>query len=97
MAKKQEPIQDDFVSDLIAVVRSRAKLTDEQAAAIMADVRERWGGHSSYIARRPGEVRDVRNAAIRRDFQRGESVTFLSRRYSLSRQTIYNVLGLSTS
>ena len=97
MAKRQEPIQDDFVADVVAVVRARVKMNDEQAAAIMADVRERWGGDSPYIARRLGEVRSARNEAIRRDFQRGESATFLARRYNLSRQTIYNVLELSSA
>jgi hypothetical protein len=86
---------DDFVCDVVVMVRQHLPaMPDEAAAAVDAALRERWGGDRPYIAKRHGEGRSDRNAAIRRDFQRGESVALLSRRYSLSRMSIYRVLGL---
>lgn len=88
-------IEDDFVVDVVAVVRQcAADLTAEQAATIDAALRDRWGGDRPYISKRRGEGRSDRNAAIRRDFQRGESVPFLMRRYSLCRRQILRVLKL---
>lgn len=90
--------QDDFVCDVLALVRQvAAGLSDQQAAQIDAALRERWGGDRPYIAKRHGEGRSDRNAAIRRDFQRGESIPFLMRRYQLSRVTIWRVLGIATT
>lgn len=88
-------IDDDFVCDVLALVQQMAvSVTAEQLAAIDAAARERWGGDRPYIAKRQGEGRSDRNAAIRRDFQRGESVPLLMRRYQLSRVTIWRVLEL---
>lgn len=88
-------IDDDFVCDVLALVRLLAAgVTAEQLAAIDAAARERWGGDRPYIAKRQGEGRSDRNAAIRRDFQRGESIPLLMRRYNLSRVTIWRVLEL---
>lgn len=89
---------DDFVSDVLAIVQQvAASVTPEQAAKVDAALRERWGGDRPYIAKRRGEGRSDRNAAIRRDFQRGESIPFLMRRYSLSRVTIWRVLGVEVA
>lgn len=90
----QPAVDDDFVCDVLAIVRQLAGIGEEQAAAVDAAVRERWGGDRPYIAKRQGEGRSDRNAAIRRDFQRGESVALLVRRYNLSRSTIWRVLGM---
>lgn len=92
----QSPVvDDDFVCDVLALLRQLANgITAEQAAALDAAVRERWGGDRPYIAKRPGEGRSDRNAAIRRDYQRGESIPLLMRRYQLSRVTIWRVLEL---
>lgn len=91
----QPVVDDDFVCDVLALVRQIAgNVTAEQAAQVDAALRERWGGDRPYIAKRQGEGRSDRNAAIRRDFQRGESVAFLVRRYALSRSTIWRVLGM---
>ncbi len=88
-------IDDDFVCDVLCIVRHIAdSITADQAAALDAAVRERWGGDRPYIAKRKGEGRSDRNAAIRRDYQRGESIPLLMRRYQLHRATIYRVLGI---
>lgn len=86
---------DDFVSDVLAMVQQLAPaFTAEHAAKVDAALRERWGGDRPYIAKRPGEGRSDRNAAIRRDYQRGESIAFLCRRYNVSRVTVWRVLGV---
>ncbi len=91
----QPAVEDDFVCDVLALVQQIAGgITAEQAAQVDAALRERWGGDRPYIAKRHGEGRSDRNAAIRRDFQRGESVALLMRRYQLSRVTIWRVLGM---
>ena len=87
--------QDDFVSWFVAAAQEECpEMTDEQAARLASRACETWGGDRPYIAKRQGEGRSDRNAAIRRDFQRGESVAFLSRRYGLSRMQIYRLLGM---
>lgn len=86
---------DDFVDVLGALVLEL--LPDVQAASVLAlkaAVRERWGGDRPFIAKRSGEGRSERNRAIRADFQRGERVAFLMRRYHLSRMQIYRILDL---
>jgi Mor family transcriptional regulator len=87
---------DDFVCDVLALVRNLVpEVTADQAAAVDLALRERWGGDRPYIAKRHGEGRSDRNAAIRRDHQRGESVALLCRRYQVSRVTVWRVLGLN--
>lgn len=91
----QPAVDDDFVCDVLALVQQIAgNVTPDQVAQVDAALRERWGGDRPYIAKRQGEGRSDRNAAIRRDFQRGESVALLVRRYNLSRVTIWRVLGM---
>jgi Mor family transcriptional regulator len=93
---QQPEVVDDFVCDVLALVRQIAgSVTEQQAAQVDAAVRERWGGDRPYIAKRHGEGRSDRNAAIRRDYQRGESIPLLMRRYQLSRVTIWRVLGMN--
>lgn len=88
------PGADDFVCDLIAIVRARVPgMTEEQAAAVDAEARARWGGDSPYIAKRPGDGRSARNESIRRDHRRGAAVPLLMRRYNLSRVTIWRIVG----
>lgn len=84
---------DDFVECLLALLRRRLPaLTAELAGELGAELRDQWGGDRPYIARRAGEGRSGRNEAIRRDYQRGERVPLLARRYSLTPQQIYKIL-----
>lgn len=88
------PLQDDFVCDLQDLMRAHVQgITDETLRALGGAIRERWGGDKPYIARRPGEGRSERNAAIQRDFRRGDTVPLLMRRYQLSRVTVWRILG----
>lgn len=87
---------DDFVAYLIRVMVT-AGVKAEVAGTVGQQVTEEWGGDRPYIAKRLGEGRSERNEAIRRDFQRGESIPFLMRRYQLSRVTIWRILGLEAA
>lgn len=89
---------DDFVCDVLSLVLELAPgITGAQAAQVDAALRERWGGDRPYIAKRQGEGRSDRNAAIRRDYQRGESIALLCRRYQVSRVTVWRVLGVEVA
>ena len=94
-APAPQPMGDDFVVDLQGIVRQHiAKIPDDILHAIGAAIRERWGGDRPYIAKRPGEGRSERNATIRREFRRGDSVPLLARRHQLGRRQILRIVGL---
>jgi hypothetical protein len=87
------PHTDDFVDDVLAMVaRLVPGLTAEQCSAAGAAVRERWGGDRPYIARRAGEGRSDRNAAIKRDYLRGERLALLERRYGLTQRRLLQII-----
>lgn len=86
---------DDIVADILQrVVAITPGFTAALAAQVDRDVRDLWGGDRPYIARRAGEGTSARNAAIRRDFQAGERIGLLVRKYGLSRQRIHQILAL---
>lgn len=76
------PQLEDFLASLSAL-----GVTPEQIAAIQAE----WCGDRPYI-RKANEAaraeRSLRDRAIVRDHQRGESSALLSRRYGISRRRI---------
>jgi|GEM_PF-1701249 len=77
---------DDFLASLVA-----AGVTPEQIEVIQAE----WGGDRPYI-RKAGEAarneRSLRDRAIVRDHQRGESHAFIARRYGISRSRVTQIL-----
>lgn len=88
------PDESDFVSDVLAAVREIwPDLCADKLRQAEAQIRERWGGDRPYIGRRAGQGRSARNEAILRDHRNGERVPLLMRRYKLSRQRIYQILG----
>jgi hypothetical protein len=84
-ATQQAPA-DDFLATLFAL-----GVTPEQIAAIQAE----WGGDRPYI-RKANETaraeRSLRDRAIVRDHQRGESHDFIARRYGLCRSRVTQIL-----
>jgi Mor family transcriptional regulator len=88
------PPSEDVVDFTLRCVLAMAPGLSE-AIARMADahVREVFGGDRVYVANRRGEGHSARNAAIRRDYQNGERVELLMRRYQLSSRRIYEILG----
>jgi len=89
---RQVPICEDVVQFTLRCVLA---LAPELSAAIVkaadAKAREHFGGDSVWVGRR----RDLaeRNALIRRDFERGERVALLSRRYQLSPVQVWRILN----
>lgn len=84
---------DDIVQDILSLVLSMAPgFTAALARQVDAQVRERWGGDRPFIARRVGEGRSARNAAIRRDYLAGERLTLLERRYGLSERHLLRII-----
>jgi Mor family transcriptional regulator len=69
-------------------------MSEEAALRVAMRQIDMFGGSSAYVNRRIGDGRSDRNAAIRRDHQRGESIALLCRRYQVSRVTVWRVLGL---
>lgn len=84
---------DDFVAYLYRVM-VRVGVKVEMAGQVAEQVTSEWGGDRAYIAKRVGAGRSERNDAIRRDHRRGESIALICRRYQLSRQHVYRILGL---
>lgn len=60
-------------------------------------VREMFGGSRVYIARRGGDGTAERNAAIVRDYLKGERLSFLERRYQLSQRRILQIIKSGVS
>lgn len=77
-----QPTPEDFLARLADL-----GITAEQIAAIQAE----WGGDRPYI-RKANEAaraeRSLRDRAIVRDHQRGESAALLARRYGISRRRV---------
>lgn len=87
------PITDDIVQDMLAIVLALApNFSRALAEQVDAQVRDRWGGDRPYIARRRGEGRSARNAAIRRDYLAGERMGLLERRYGLSERQLLRII-----
>lgn len=94
----RDAIRDDIVADILD--RLAGTLSPAVRADIEAAIRRDWGGDRPYIARAGESARAVisqRNAAIARDYHRGESIALVARRYGISRRRVYQVLSLAPS
>lgn len=80
------PCAEDFLARLHALMLEHA-----DPALVVAAVQVEWGGDRPYI-RKANEAaraeRSLRDRAIVRDHQRGESSALLSRRYGISRRRV---------
>lgn len=81
-------------------MREAGEVDDQALARIETEIRRDWGGERCYIAKQ-GEhakaIESARDECIRRDHRRGERVELLMRRYHLSRQRIYQIIGAGRS
>jgi Mor family transcriptional regulator len=62
---------------------------------ILSEVRRDWAGENAYIARHGEDPRVIisrRNLALLRDWQRGERVPYLARKYGISVHTVYRII-----
>lgn len=67
---------------------------DPQIERVVMEVRTDWKGERPYIGVRMEIDRQMseRNRSIIRDHKAGERVTFLARRYGLSRKRIWEII-----
>lgn len=87
---------DDIIADVLRRILAMApQLSAEVALAVDREAREVWGGDRVYIPHRLGSGLSERNAAIRRDFNRGERIGLLARRYGISRQWVWKIVKSS--
>ena len=81
---------EDFLARLHALMLEHA-----DPALVVAAVQVEWGGDRPYI-RKANEAaraeRSLRDRAIVRDHQRGESAALLARRYGISRRRVEQLL-----
>jgi len=87
-----EPVCDDLVGDILArVIELAPAFSAALAAQVEKETRDKWGGDRVYVQRH-GSTLSARNAAIRRDFQAGERVFLLMRRYRLSAPRLWHII-----
>lgn len=95
----------EFVADasalLIDAMRQAGigpEICGEVAKQWQAQVIRNWSGDRPYIgAMQPERLRELsrRDAAIVRDWQAGERVDYLMRKYGLGRSRVFDILRLS--
>lgn len=87
---------DDIVADIIQrVIQRWHDAPTNDLLALEVEVRRDWGGDRPYIAKvgEAGRVeRSQREQAIRVEYERGERVGFLSRKWNLSIRRIQQIV-----
>lgn len=92
-AQAQAPAHNDIISDILGRVISMApNFSLALAEQIDRETRKMWGGDRPYISTRRGAGSSSRNDRIKSDFQKGERVALLMRRYDLSASRIREIL-----
>lgn len=87
-----EPSANDLVADLLALVLQMAPgFTAAMAEQVEKKARDKWGGDKVYIQRRGG-MKSHRNDCIRRDYQAGERIELLERRYQLKASRLWEII-----
>lgn len=86
---------DDFLGRLQQIMIELGN-SGEVAALVAAELQKEWGGDRPYI-RMTGEASrrqmSLRNAAIVRDYRRGESPALLGRRYGISAGRVCQIVA----
>jgi len=92
------PVTEDVVEYTIACALAlsppevRTKIRQHIAQHASAQARRIFGGDRVYISRQEGQGRSIRNETIRRQFQKGEHIAYLSRHHNLSERQIWRVI-----
>jgi Mor family transcriptional regulator len=88
-----QPNENDIIDDILRrVIAMAPSFSAALAAQIDKEARQQWGGDRPYIGIRPGTGHSGRNAAIKRDYQAGESIPLLERRYGLGKSRIWEII-----
>ena len=85
----------DAIETVIGYVRDGRLELQAAAEAAERDVRINWGGERVYIGKTGAEdlrEKSRRDAAINRDWQRGDHIPVLARRYGLSDRRIKQIV-----
>lgn len=85
----------DFI-DRVAAELGPETFSEQIAIDLEKQMRRDWGGDRPYVPK-SGET-DLtamtrRDIAIRSDHRKGESITFISRRFGISRAMVYKVIN----
>lgn len=94
--KKESKFNDDIIDDVLRrVIEMAPGFSAALAAQIARDTRHEWAGDQArvfYVARREDELRSHRNERIMQDYQQGERLALLERRYGLSKRRILQII-----
>lgn len=87
------PLVEDVVDFTLRCAIAIGHMDDRTRQIVDRHVRSVFGRSRVYIASRADELAKARNAVIKRDYQRGERVELLSRRYELSTVQIWRIIN----
>ena len=86
----------DLIDDVLRrVIEMAPGFSAALAEQIGRQVRHEWAGDTvriCYVAAQTAAMRSQRNEAIRRDWQKGERLALLERRYGLSERRLRQIL-----
>lgn len=88
----------DLIKDIEERLLAARIRPAERMLRVLEEVRRDWGGENCYIPKNgepPRQTISRRNAALIRDWQRGERVLYLARKYGISVKRVYAVLKMS--
>lgn len=80
-----------YILDRVAL-RLPGTLTHDLAREIEREIRQHWGGDRPYVPKTCENYIVERNAAILRDWQNGERMVLMVRRYKLNRSQIWRIV-----
>ena len=90
------PADNDLIDDVLRrVIEMAPAFSAALAAQISKEVRREWAGESvrvCYIKSEARAYKSRRDEAIKRDWQRGERLPLLERRYGISERRIRQIL-----
>lgn len=75
----------------------RAGVPKDVVEPVIDEVREDYGGDKVWVAQYSERVRErlnTRNTQLYRDWQRGERIEYLARKYNISKKRVYAIIGL---
>lgn len=88
------PVTEDVVAYMVGCWLAVAPRTSPQLAqAVERQVRDHFGGDKAWIASMAARDLKERNAKIRRDYQMGERIELLERRYELSKRRLFQIVS----
>ena len=75
----------------------RAGVPKDVVEPVIDEVRKDYGGDKVWVARYSERVRErlnTRNMQLYRDWQRGERIEYLARKYNISKKRVYTIISL---